>query len=128
MDLSAHRVAGAMRSAQALYDLAAPDYREPWIESLASDGWLEAGIAELLARRDVKLAGKAIVSAKDFIQRFAEEAAEIYGADDEFDLEWDLATGQPYTAKAYQKLARQVAIDLLMPHADAAEHHAQMED
>ena len=128
MDLSAHRVAGAMRSAQALYDLAAPDYREPWIESLAGDGWLEAGLAELLAKRDVKLAGRVIVSARDFIAEFAQALADQDALDDEFDVEWDRANGRPYSSPKDKKLARQVAIDLLMPHADAAEHHAQMED
>src|SRR5690606_5192503 len=67
MDLSAHRIAGAMRSAQALYDLAEPDSSIPWTETVEGDGWLEASIAELLARRDVKLAGRVIVTARLFI-------------------------------------------------------------
>lgn len=111
MDLSAHRVAGAMRSAQVLYDLATPDYAEPWIETIEGDRWLEAGIAELLAKRDVKLAGKVIASARSFIAEFAQALAELDALDDEFDVEWDRANGRPYSSPKDQKLARQVAIE-----------------
>jgi len=121
------RSSRAMRSAQIAYDNAEPDTREPWIETREGDGWLEAGIAELLAKRDVKLVGKVIVSAKRFIVEFSQAAADVYAADDEFDLEWDLATGRPYYAKKYQELAREVAVRLLLPHAAEAEFEADME-
>lgn len=128
MDLSAHRIAGAMRSAQALYDLAEPDSSIPWTETVEGDGWLEAGIAELLARRDVKLAGRVIVTARLFIAEFSQALAELDGLDDDFDMEWDRANGRPYASPKDHKLARQVAIEMLLPHAGAAEQQARLED
>lgn len=115
----------ALRSAQVAWDNAMPDESESWIKSNEGAEWLNTGAEFLIAGRDVIIQRFPLikVTARDFILAYSQAAAELYGADDEFAIEWALAKGRPFAEKRYQEKAREVADALLVPHADIAERN-----
>lgn len=117
----------ALRSAQVAWDNAMPDESESWVESTEGANWLSDCAEQLRSGHDVKIGGKVVVSAKDFILEYSQTAAELYGADDEFAMEWALAKGQPFTEKRYPAKALEVAERMLLEHAEAAEQEALKE-
>lgn len=118
----------ALRSAQVAWDNAMPDESESWIESTEGANWLSDCAEQLRTGHDVKIGGKVVVRAKDFILEYSQAAAELYGSDDEFAMEWALAKGLPFTEKRYQAKALEVAERILLKHSIAAEQEALTEE
>ena len=102
------------------------DYAEtpvPWIETRHGQDWLKFGVSCLILGLDVTISftPKVAVKAADFISEFSQRAAEFYGNDTTFALDWALARGNAVGCKAYQDLAQEVAEQMLMKHVDAAQ-------
>lgn len=128
MNALARRNAAAMRAGQWAWDSAEPDYREAWIDTAAGQQWLEDSISSLKLGLDVTirhLPTRITVSAADFICEFAQRAADLYSDDDTYSLEWSLVRGCTLGGSAYQDIARKVAEELLLKHADEAEKSAR---
>lgn len=110
----------ALQQCQWRHDNAEPPV--PWIETLAGQEWLRSNTASLILGLDVHVSFKPrlVVESAEFISQFSERAQHLMSAD--FKLEWALARGNPFAGGAeYQRLAREVAEEMLLPHCDAAE-------
>ncbi|WP_156458558.1 hypothetical protein [Ectopseudomonas composti] len=100
------------------HDMAEPEL--PPQETKIGKQWLEESIHTLILGLNVEV-GPVTILARDFISEFAQRSIELQAQDTEFHLEWAFARGNAvFAGTEYQKLAREVAERMLMPHINEA--------
>lgn len=108
----------SLSAAQWRHDMAEPAVAPQ--DTKIGGKWLEESIRALILGLDVTV-GKVTIRARDFISEYSQAAVEITARDTEFHLDWAFARGNAvFAGTEYQKLAREVAERMLMPHINEA--------
>ncbi|XAI95212.1 hypothetical protein [Leptolyngbya phage Lbo-JY16] len=111
-------MSAALDLLQRRHDMAEPEL--PPQETKIGKQWLEESTRSLILGLNVEV-GPVTILARDFISEFAQRSIELQAQDTEFHLEWAFARGNPvFAGTEYQRLAREVANSMLMPHINEA--------